>query len=117
MTSLISKLILYPFIVAIAAYLYTGLEFGAYYEPFLLGTVLAAAATGIEFLFLKRGTFWMSTWFDLVVSTLGVYYITSAFPDANVTFIGALFAGMLVMFIEYPLHRYLIRSGKTRKPE
>lgn len=117
MTSLISKLILYPFVVAIAAYMYTGLEFGVYYEPFLLGTVLATAATLVEFLLLKRGTFWMSTWLDLLLFTIGVYYITTAFPDTNVTFMGALFAGMLLTFIEYPIHKYLIRSGKTRKSE
>lgn len=115
MTSFWIKLFITPIGVALSAWLFTGLEFGAWYQPVILGLILAGVGLMLEYLFLKRGTLWLSTGLDFIVSVLLVFFLTPFFSGAAVTFTAALLTGLLLTFVEYFTHSYLIRSGKTRK--
>lgn len=115
MTSFVMKIILNPIALWLSAILFTGLEFGLWYQPMILGLILAVAGTALEYAFLKRGTLYFSTVLDLAATLLIVYYVTPYFAGAVATFMGSLLTAVLFFFIEFPLHRYLLRTGRTRK--
>lgn len=117
MTSFIIKLIMNPIALWLSALLFDGFEFARWYQPIVLGAIIAVAGTVLEVLFLKRGTLWISTILDWGAITLIVYYITPYFDGAIVSFMGALLTGLLFTFAEYFLHRFLLAAGLTQKRE
>jgi uncharacterized membrane protein YvlD (DUF360 family) len=115
MTSFLLKIIVCPLGVILAAYVLPNVEYGAYYQPILIGIALAVVGVIMEYVLLHRGTLWVSTIMDFVVTAVVVYYASNSMDGAVVTFMGAIWTSVLLTVVEYFLHLWLIRSGRTRK--
>lgn len=109
------KLVICPVGVIIASYLFPNINFANIGQAVILGVILAIAGTALEYVFLREGTLWTSTAMDWVASTVVIYFVSFLFTGAEVTFVGAALAGLLLAITEYFQHRYLIESGKTTK--
>ncbi|QGH33985.1 hypothetical protein GI584_08095 [Gracilibacillus salitolerans] len=115
MMGLIIKLIVCPITVIIASLIFPNVEYANLWQPIIVGLVLAVLAQMMEVMMLKEDTFVLSTVMDFVAATLIVYFISLFFVNAEVTFMGALFTGVLLAITEIPQHSYLIKSGKIAK--
>jgi hypothetical protein len=115
MTSLLIKLFVCPLGVIISDWLFPNVDFAAYYQAIIVGLLLAGAGTVMEYMFLRKGTLWISNLMDLGASVLIVYFISNLFTGTVVTFFGAILTGILLGVTEHITHLWLIRTGKTRK--
>jgi hypothetical protein len=115
LTSLLMKIFICPLGVILSAYLFPNVNFPAFYQPILLGLILAGVGVMMEYLMLKEGTLWMSTVSDFIASVLIVYFVSLFFPGAEVTFLGAILVGLVLGVTEYFTHRWLIQNGRTQK--
>lgn len=115
MTSLLMKVIICPLALIVSAWILPNVQYAAIYQPIIVGLILAAVGTAMEYMLLKKGTLWTSTLLDFVATVAVVYLISNAFPGAAVTFFGAIIVGLLFAVIEYFTHLWLIRSGRTEK--
>ncbi|MBU5442374.1 hypothetical protein KQI79_10105 [Paenibacillus sp. MSJ-34] len=104
-----------PLGVIIASWLFTNVQYSAYYQPIIVGLILAGVGIVMEYMFLKKGTLWISTLMDFIASAIIVYFASNLFAGASVSFFGAILTGILLAAIEYFVHHWLIRSGKTQK--
>lgn len=85
------------------------------FQPILIGLVLAGVGTAMEYLILKRGTLWISTFLDFVASILIIVGLAAFLDGAEVTILGAIIVSLFLAFTEYFTHLFLIRSDKTEK--
>lgn len=115
MSSLWIKIIGCPLTLMIAAWILPNVQYGAYYQPIVVGLILAVAGVLMEYMLLREDTLWTSTLLDFAVSVLIVYFVSNLFPGAYVTWVGAFITGVLLAVVEYITHSWLIRSGRTRK--
>jgi hypothetical protein len=115
MISLLIKIFVCPIGVIVSDWLFPNVDFAAYYQAILVGLVLAAAGTTMEYMFLKRGTLWTSTLIDFAASVLIVYFISNLFAGTVVTFFGAILTAILLTATEHVTHLWLIRSGRVQK--
>jgi len=115
MTSLIMKIFIIPIGLILSAWIFPGISYGSYFEPVVVGVILALVGVLMEYVLLKEGTLWISTILDFIVSFALVYVISNMYRDAKVTILGAFLAAVLLAVVEYFTHLWLIRSGKTRK--
>jgi len=115
MTGFILKIILYPLILAIASYIFPNVDYATMFQPIIVGLILAVVAHLMEILLLKRETTILSDLADFVAATLVVYFVSNLLDGAAVTFAGALLTSIILTLIEIPVHRWLVRTGKTQK--
>lgn len=115
MTSLLLKIFLCPIALILSTWLIPGIKYGDYYQPVIVGLILAVVGVLMEYILLKKGTLWFSTIMDFVASVLIVYFISNWFANADVTFLGAVLVGALLAVTEYFIHLWLIQSGRTQK--
>lgn len=109
------KVIMCPLALIISDLLFEQVNYRNYYQAIVVGLILAVSAHFMELLILRRGTVWFSLAADVMAATLIVYFISNLFYGARVTFLGAIFASLLIGVTEYVQHIYLTQSGKTRK--
>lgn len=115
MNSFLLKVIASPIAVILSGWLFPNVYYQNYYQAMVVGFIIAAVGVAMEYILLKKGTLWMSTIADFAVSVLMVYIISNMFEGAEVTFFGAILTGAILAIIEYFVHLWLIRSGKTQK--
>ncbi|MFD1735559.1 hypothetical protein ACFSCX_03190 [Bacillus salitolerans] len=115
MTSLFMKIIICPLVVALSAYILPNVNYTAWIQPIIIGLSLAVVGTLMEYIFLKRGTLWTSTFLDFIAATLIVYGVSYMMEGTAVTFFGALIVAVFLAVIEHFTHLYLIRTNKTVK--
>lgn len=115
MASLLMKIIACPLGLVVASWLFPNVEFGAFYQIVVVGLILALAGVIMEYLLLRKGTLWISTILDFAVSVLILYSIANLFAGTAISFTGAVLTGILLGFIEYFTHLWLIKSGRTQK--
>lgn len=115
MTSLWIKFFGCPLGVILAAWLLPNVDYTSYYQPIVIGFILAGVGVLMEYLLLREGTLWTSTMLDFAASVLIVYFVSKLMPGAAVTWIGAILTGALLAVLEYFTHLWLIRNGKTQK--
>lgn len=115
MTGFLIKAVMCPLTIILAGYLFPNVNFVHLGQPIILGLVLAIAGSLMELVILKRGTLWLSNVVDFVASTLLVYFVAKLFVGVYVTFLGAVLTAALLAVVEHLLHKYLIRTGKTKK--
>jgi uncharacterized membrane protein HdeD (DUF308 family) len=114
MLGLLVKLIVCPLTVMVAWFLFENVNYNAFYQPVIVGLLLAIAGHLMEVFLLKNGTFWITTSVDFIAATLIVYYV-SLYQAATVTFFGAILTAALLVLTEIVQHRWLIRTGRTQK--
>jgi uncharacterized membrane protein YvlD (DUF360 family) len=115
MTGLFVKLITCPIIVVLSALFFANVNFAYWYQPIMLGVILAVVGHFMEIFLLKKGTTWLSTMLDFAASVLIVYYVAIAFENAVVTFWGAILTAVLLSISEMLQHNWLVNSGRTEK--
>ncbi|MDR6225829.1 DUF2512 family protein [Desmospora profundinema] len=115
MAGFIVKLIVCPLTVIAASFLFPNVQYSAFYQPVIIGLILAAAAHMMEIFLLREETTIISTVLDFFAAALIVYVASMFFVGARVTFFGALLTALLLTITEIIQHRWLIQSGRTRK--
>ena len=115
MTSLLLKLITVPLAVVVSSWIFPNVDYGAVYQPIVVGLLLAVIGLLMEYMLLQEGTVWISTLADFVTSVVIVYFVSNLFDNGYVTLMGAVWTSLLLSVIEYFLHRYLVESGKMKK--
>lgn len=109
------KAIMCPLTLIISDVLFEQVYYRNYYQAIITGLLLAVFAHLMELAILRKGTVMFSLAVDFLTSALLVYFVSNLFYRAKVTFIGAIFASILIGVTEYVQHIYLTQSGKTRK--
>src|SRR5690625_6550498 len=74
MTGLIVKLIVCPIGIIFASWIFPNVNFAYWYQPIILGVVLAFVGYFMEVLMLREETNWLSTLIDFIVATAIVYF-------------------------------------------
>lgn len=115
MTSLWIKLIACPALVILSMFLFDTVDFATIFQPVFVGIMLALLGVSMEYVLLKRETFWLSIIADFAASILIVFFISNLFTTAEVTWVGAVLTAVLLAAAEFFVHRYLLKSGKTKK--
>ncbi len=115
MTSFIMKVIICPLALMLSDWLFASVEFTTYTQPIIIGLILAVVGTIMEFILLRRGTVWMSTFMDFIATFLIVYFVSNWYEGAVVTLWGALLVSLILGVAEYFTHRWLVGNGKTKK--
>ncbi|MBS4224365.1 DUF2512 family protein [Lederbergia citrea] len=109
------KIIVTPIVLIIAANFLTNVNYPHVYQPIVIGITLSLAGYLMEVAILKKGTFWISTATDFVISAFFIYILSYFFPGAYVTVGGAILTAALLTVIEFFVHLWLIKSGRARK--
>ncbi|MGI6092065.1 MAG: DUF2512 family protein [Veillonellaceae bacterium] len=113
MTGLLMKIIVCPIVlVALSLIIPSHVDYPNIIFPILIGTLIAVVGFGMEVMFLSHGTVWPSTILDFLATTLIVYFSQNA-AAADITFLGAIIAGLLVGATEHFMHIHLVNSGKV----
>ncbi|MCP8615411.1 DUF2512 family protein [Salirhabdus salicampi] len=114
MSGLVMKLFMCPIGVILAWIMFPNVFYTTIFQPIIIGFILAVSAHLMEILILRKLTFWVSTIADFIAATLIVYFV-SQLQVTYVTFFGAILTALLLTITEIIQHRWLIKSGKTKK--
>jgi hypothetical protein len=115
LTSFFMKIIICPLVVALSSYILPNVNYSIHYQPVIIGLSLALAGTIMEFLFLRKGSLWTSTFLDFITAILLVYGGSLLLEGSVVTFLGAVIVATFLAFTEHFTHLYLLRSNKVLK--
>ncbi|MFD2760819.1 phage holin family protein [Lentibacillus juripiscarius] len=115
MTGLIVKLLVCPIGLYAASWLFPNVDFGYWYQPIILGVVLAFVGYFMEKMMLREETNWLSVGLDFVVTALIVYFGSMLLADTAVTFWGAVLTGALLGITEIFQHNWLLSSDRVKK--
>lgn len=117
MSGFIVKLIVCPAAIILASWIFPNVHFALWYQPIVIGAVLAVIGYYMEVGMLNSKTNWVSTMMDFIVSTLVVYFGSMLFIGANVTFWGAVLTGIIIGITEIVQHYWLLGSGRVDKED
>ena len=117
MTGLVVKLIVCPIGIILASWIFPNVNFANWFQPIILGIVLAFIGHFMEVAMLRENTNWISTLIDFIVSSVVVYFGALFFAGAVVTFWGAVLTGALLAVTEIFQHYWLLGSGRAGKKE
>ncbi|MFD1038637.1 DUF2512 family protein [Virgibacillus byunsanensis] len=117
MTGLIIKLLVCPIGVILASWIFPNVNFANWYQPIIIGVVLAVVGYAMEYLLLREETNWLSVLMDFAASAIIVYIGAGFFIGADVTVWGAILTGALLAVTEIFQHNWLLRSGRIRKEQ
>lgn len=115
MTGFIMKIILMPLVVAICSGIFGNVDYVSWYQPIVVGLVLAVIGQLLEVMMLRRSTTFITDIIDFIAATLIVYYVSQYLNGAFVTFWGAVLTALIITLIEIPVHRWLVRSSRAEK--
>jgi uncharacterized membrane protein YvlD (DUF360 family) len=115
MANFLMKVIAIPILLMICAWLLPNVDYGAWYQPIVIGVLLAILGVMMEYLLLRKDTAWISTLADFIVNLLVIYYISNLYDGADVTFFGAFLTAVVLGIVEHVVHLWLIRSGRAEK--
>lgn len=105
---LLLKVIVVPAIVLISDFLIASVFYPAYYQPILVGVVLALIGHLLDKMFLRPGTLWATTALDIAAFAIVLYLSAYFFPGARMPLDGALLTALFLGLTEYYYHRWLI---------
>lgn len=111
---LIVKLIVAPIGIILASWIFPNVNFEYWYQPVLLGFVVAIVGHLLEVAMLRKDTNWIMTILDFVISAAIVYFGALLFANSSVTFWGSLLTGALLAVAEYFEHNWLLDSHRAR---
>lgn len=117
MTNLILKIVLTPVIVIISdMFSANQINYGTLYEAIIIGVIAGVVNFCIDKLLLMKGTLWVATIADFVITLCVIFFGTMLYKDAFVGAQGALVIAIIVAAMEYVLHVWLLHNdfrGKT----
>lgn len=109
MTNFLLKLIVYPILLIIVDLLFTNFSFSYLYQPIIIGLSLGILITFFDWALVYRGTLWIATFSDLIISFLVIYFGSLFFANAYVSTTGSIIAAIVIAIYEYFAHIWLIR--------
>lgn len=115
MSGLVVKLLVTPIGIVLASWIFPNVNFGSWYQPIIIGVLLAFIGFAMELAILNENTNWLSTFIDWGVSTIFIYFGAMFFVNTSVTFWGAFLTGALLAVTEIFQHNWLLNSGRTQK--
>ncbi|HLR72238.1 MAG TPA: DUF2512 family protein [Pseudogracilibacillus sp.] len=114
---LVVKLIVAPIGIILASWIFPIVNFANWYQPIMLGIVVAVVGYLMEVTMLREDTNWMTLIADFVVASAIVYFGAMFFMNSYVTFLGALLTGALLGVTEIFQHNWLLNSGRAKKED
>lgn len=115
MAGFVVKLVVCPIAVILASLLLPNVGFAFWYQPIIIGVVIAAVGYFMEVLMLKESTNWLTTLLDFVVASAIVYFGAALYAGSFATFWGAILTGALIGVTEIFQHSWLLHSGRAQK--
>lgn len=112
MAGFIVKIILCPMAVLFASFILTNVTFSMWYQPIILGVIIAIVGYFMEVLMLRRDTNWLTVLLDFFMSAAIVYFGSLIFGNSFVSFWGAVFTGLIIAVVEVFQHYWLLYSGR-----
>lgn len=113
MTNLILKIIVLPIVVALCSGLFDSFDLVAWYQPIGIGVALAIIGHLMEKMMLRRNTTVMTDIADFITAAIVVYVLTLFYDGARINLWGAILTALVITLVEIPIHRWLVRSGRT----
>lgn len=117
MSGFIVKLIVCPVGIILASWIFPNVDFALWYQPIVIGVVLAVIGHFMEVFMLRENTNWISTALDFFIATLVVFYGAQLFMGAHVTFWGAVLTGIVIAVTEIFQHYWLLQTGRAENEE
>ncbi|MEH7238470.1 DUF2512 family protein [Bacillus sp. JJ1562] len=115
MTGFIMKIILLPLVVALCSGIFDSVDYVSWYQPIVVGIVLAIVGHLVEVMMLRRNTTVMTDIADFIAAAILVYFVSLFLDGARVTLWGAILTALVITLVEIPIHRWLVRSGRAEK--
>lgn len=115
MTGFFMKIIVLPLVLALCSGIFGSVDFASWYQPIVIGLILAVVGHLMERMMLRRNTTVMTDIADFVTAALVVYFVCLFLDGARVTLWGALLTALVITLVEIPIHRWLVRSGRAEK--
>lgn len=112
MAGLFVKLIVSPIALLIASILFRDVYYPSWYQPILIGLILAVAGHLMEVYLLKETTFWFMFILDFFTAAFIIYISSFFFMAAQITWTGAFLSAFLFAITEYVQHRWLIQTHR-----
>lgn len=91
MSGLVVKLLVTPIGIVLASWIFPNVNFGSWYQPIIIGVLLAFIGFAMELAILNENTNWLSTFIDWGVSTIFIYFGAMFFVNTSASHSGALF--------------------------
>lgn len=113
MTSFLLKAIICPLVLILSDGMSEQIRYSHIGQAIVLGLILAAAGTLIEYFLLREGTLWISVAADFAVTVIALYYITNMFEGSSMTFAAAIVVSLILAATEILIHLGLIRTGRV----
>jgi hypothetical protein len=113
MNRLLLKLLIAAAIVLVSDFLIANVYYPSFYQPILVGIVLAAVGHLMDKALLRSGTVWITTGLDIVAAAILLYISVYLFPGSRITLDGALLTALFLGIGEYFYHVWLIRGEKA----
>ncbi|WP_163969814.1 phage holin family protein [Oceanobacillus halotolerans] len=117
MTGLIVKLLICPIGLIIASWLLPNVNFTFWYQPILLGIVLAIIGYFMEVLMLREETKGLSLFLDFAASVAIIYVGAWLMLGVSISFWGAILTAAILAITEIVQHNWLLRSGRINKEQ
>lgn len=111
--NLLIKFVGIPVIVIVAGYLLQGIDFANVYQPIIVGLTIGAVGYFLEFLIVRKGLLWAGIAIDFIAAVFIFYSISNMLPGARVTFLNVVLIAIVLMIVEYFVHRHLITNDKV----
>ncbi|ERI90043.1 hypothetical protein HMPREF1982_04310 [Clostridiales bacterium oral taxon 876 str. F0540] len=109
------KVLACPLIIYICDMIFNDINYASVYQAVITGLVVAIIGHMSEVFMLKKGTLWINTFADLILSFIIVYLSQFFLIGSYITIVGAAITALLIAVAEHFEHIYLIKEGKTRK--
>lgn len=113
MTSFLLKAIICPLVLILSDGMSEQIRYSHIGQAIVLGLILAAAGTLMEYFLLREGTLWISVAADFAVTVIALYYITNMFEGSSMTFAAAIVVSLILAATEILIHLGLIRTGRV----
>ncbi|GAB3805138.1 DUF2512 family protein [Virgibacillus kimchii] len=115
MNGLVVKLLVTPIGIIIASWIFPNVNFAGWYQPIIIGVLLAFVGYAMELAILNENTKWLTVFIDWGVSAIFIYFSAFLFVNTFVSFWGAVLTGALLAVTEIFQHNWLLNSGHNRE--
>ena len=113
MRNALLKALIIPVGVTLSWLIFPNVWFANFTQVILLSIILALVGIGMEYLFLKRGTLWVSTALDFIGTVIVISIYSWYSVNTDITFFGSILIALILAATEYFVHRWLIKNEET----
>lgn len=114
MVFLLVKITLSIAMLFLGTYIFPGISYPYFFQPVILGLIIALTGRLMEYMVLEKGFLWTSTLMDLISFTAIIHIGSLFMEDATITFVGAFLTALLLSVGEHLLHYWIVRTGRSQ---